>query len=561
MADTPEGRLSDTPPILRTYSPSPSPLASPSPSLSPCPPLERSVSAASTASTFSRTSSGSYSTDTVAARRRGYARPQGTSFAESARNRESVLSLGSITHLQHYFARTGLLDGKGGGMYPGKRKKVARVSDGALSDLEYSGFYLSSSSPLELDTSYPSMRSSSAPDVLLPIGRRVSSQPIGRRVSLDSSIEQSPLEEHYGDVFDDEQDPAMLPPTVSTYKPRQKAPPPPPSSNELRMDLRKSLVEARKMLPDTAMNDTENGRSVLPNVDQGGSISDSPLELESRETETEKVDSEPSSSPISQGWHQLQGLNVLDTMTLAIRAAKMYYTAHEQPARLAAIKSERKLRQDLYAVLDVLKRMAIRNFDGGVKDTERTVMVGWIDGVEDLLGQEERLEAKEIQELQAWSWMHGDWTDREREREWLFLNSFASNREALPTWTHPEDTSELPTVFLEALRNGLWLVCAHNDMVRKTRRQFGQITKYHLDTMKPYRRADNLRYWIKAAELRWDIVLRINVMGVVYGRGDDVWKQFDAEILRWCRKIREEVTEDCAGKSSPTNGPTDEGPG
>ena len=40
-------------------------------------------------------------------------RPQGTSFADSARNRDSVMSLGSIAHMQYYFARTGLLDGKG----------------------------------------------------------------------------------------------------------------------------------------------------------------------------------------------------------------------------------------------------------------------------------------------------------------------------------------------------------------------------------------------------------------------------------------------------------------
>lgn len=41
-------------------------------------------------------------------------RPQGTAFSDSARNRDSVMSLGSIAHMQYYFARTGLLDGKGG---------------------------------------------------------------------------------------------------------------------------------------------------------------------------------------------------------------------------------------------------------------------------------------------------------------------------------------------------------------------------------------------------------------------------------------------------------------
>jgi hypothetical protein len=41
-------------------------------------------------------------------------RPQGTEFSTSARSRESVMALGSIAHLQYFFAKTGLLDGRGG---------------------------------------------------------------------------------------------------------------------------------------------------------------------------------------------------------------------------------------------------------------------------------------------------------------------------------------------------------------------------------------------------------------------------------------------------------------
>lgn len=48
------------------------------------------------------------------ARRRGYVRPQGTEFSKSARSRNSVMALGSIAHVQYFFARTGLLEGKGG---------------------------------------------------------------------------------------------------------------------------------------------------------------------------------------------------------------------------------------------------------------------------------------------------------------------------------------------------------------------------------------------------------------------------------------------------------------
>src|SRR5262249_42197940 len=73
-------------------------------------------------STCSRQSDGGSS-----ARRRGYMRPQATLFAESAKHRESVMSLGTIAHLQYYFARTGLLDGKGAQLLRGDGKGGVKV--------------------------------------------------------------------------------------------------------------------------------------------------------------------------------------------------------------------------------------------------------------------------------------------------------------------------------------------------------------------------------------------------------------------------------------------------
>ena len=65
-----------------------------------------------------------------------------------------------------------------------------------------------------------------------------------------------------------------------------------------------------------------------------------------------------------------------------------------------------------------------------------------------------------------------------------------------------------------SLQNGLRLVYLHNSLVRKSRRHFEEIKQYHTDTAKPYRCADNLRYWVKAAELRWDIKLDVDVLGM-----------------------------------------------
>src|ERR1700761_3526760 len=89
------------------------PLSS-SPTLSPEPSRQLNRSASSTSSVSGQSTSSSRLSDSgFSVRNRGYMRPQATIFSESAKNRESVMSLGSIAHLQYYFARTGLLDGKG----------------------------------------------------------------------------------------------------------------------------------------------------------------------------------------------------------------------------------------------------------------------------------------------------------------------------------------------------------------------------------------------------------------------------------------------------------------
>jgi hypothetical protein len=258
----------------------------------------------------------------------------------------------------------------------------------------------------------------------------------------------------------------------------------------------------------------------------------------------------PTAASESQGWHEVQGMHILDLMTLAIRAAKIYYTAHEQPSKLSAIRSERKIREEFLMVMDTLKRMASRNFAGGLRNSERLMMQGWIESVRELLAQELELEKREQRERESWVWMKADqWEGRAREREWSFLRSFDGVRDALPSWTDPHVDAELPNPFLLALQNGVRLIRLHNDVTAKSKRPFGQISTYHTDTMKPYRCAENLRFWIKAVELRWEVVLKFDVMGVVYGKDPIAWRQFDAELLRWCGHVREAFTRECKEKA------------
>lgn len=361
----------------------------------------------------------------------------------------------------------------------------------------------------DVDSSYASMGSS--PEL---------------HAQLGGILVESPTQEE-GDYFsgeEDEEHPHMLPPTVSTYNHREKPIEHPPSLEELKQDLQKALRDAVKVLEEAKQNPTSQNSSP---------------------SHTQSSDGDPMSSTAdaNRGWYELQGMHILDIMTLAIRAAKMYYTAHDQPARLSAIKTERKIRAELLSVMEVLKRMATRNFASGMRTEERETMENWVANVYEMLKQEETMEEAERKQRASWSWLDDSWEGRDVEREYAFLKSMDPETDTLPEFKSMDEVTdeELPTSFLGDLRTGLRLVKLHNAVVRKSKRPFGAIDKWHTEFGKPYRSAENLRYWIKAAELRWEVVLEVDVMGVVNGTDRTAWKGFETAIWQWCRKVREEI--------------------
>ncbi|KAF7536498.1 hypothetical protein G7054_g4485 [Neopestalotiopsis clavispora] len=440
-------------------------------------------------------------------KRRGYSRPDGTDFAESAKHRDSVLSLGSITHLQHYFARTGLLDGKGGQL---ARKRNPRATLD-FSQVDMPALLSPIVSGYDFDSPYASPMSTS-PDFS----------------SIHGYFAQSPITDNaVFDSDDDEEDEAdanMLPPTTSTYKHREKHIPKPPTNAELKAELNSALDTAARALRESAAATASSRASIV-------------------------ITTPDKTAAQGQGWYELQGMQILDVMTLAIRAAKVYYTSHDHPERLDTIKSEKEVRSELWGVMEVLKNMATRNFICGMHDHEHDIMLSWIESIRSMLKREEELEAADRAERAGWTWLTGNWTGREIEREIVFLNAMMPEDEVLPAYTPITESAELPTPFLQSMQNGLRLVQLHNAAVRKSKRRFGAIGKFHTDTQKPYRCADNLRYWIKAAELRWEIVLKVDVMGVVYNRDAQVWLDFEQAIFTWCRKVREEIASELSKES------------
>lgn len=499
----------------RRTSSSPQPSVSPTLALDPCPGLDRSLSTASSSdsldghSTSSRLSDGGQST-LSAAKRRGYMRPQATIFAESAKNRESVMSLGTIAHLQYYFARTGLLDGKGAQLAKEDEKamklKKKRRASSLMPPTSAPRVTPRAASMSMVDTPLSSLRTTS--DSFNP----------APSISELTTVVDSPIEEEDGSTIflDEDGEPLMLPPTVSTYTHRPVYVPPPPDLTTLRRELTEALESALQVLK-----------------------------------ESDRCPDD------SQGWYELQGLHLLDITTLAIRAAKTYYTAHSNPRALYAIKSEREIRKELYEVLEILKKMAARNFAGGIRKSEKVGILEWIVGISEVIQREIDGEKREAEKREKWSWRTGDWEGKEREREHHFLKCFLDEmpQEAgeLPEWVDPGTLGDdqLPTPFLEFWRNGLRLVLLHNECVRKSKRQFEEIKTWHTDFGKPYRLAENLRFWIKAAQLRWEVSLDVDVMGVVQGKKPEAWRKFDTALMKWCKAVREELTSEWEQSRSP----------
>lgn len=485
-------------------------------------------------------------------RKRGYMRPQGTDFAASARSRESVMALGSIAHLQYYFARTGLLDGKGAQLARKNRQQKAHTLD--FSSLGTYDFASASANNPKIVTS------SDADSGYEVMGSSPDNGGFG-------GLTDSPAGEE-GDPFDydewDEPDPNILPPTTSTYKSVEKPIPKPPSIRQLKADLRTALTMAREAVQyakNNRVNPYEGGdRSRQASVVSVTSLTDSPTPPSHARQLSKATISAP-------GWFEVQGMHVLDVMTLAIRAAKVYYTSHDAPERLDSIKSEKELRKELFNVMEMLKRMATRDFQGGMRDDEVQIMEVWISGLFKMLKEEEEIEAAEAEERASWTWLKNcDWpAGTEIQREYAFILSMLDGPgnttrapapdgstmvvPKLPEWkpidrSKPLDQQVLPTPFLASLQNGLRLVQLHNAAVRKSRRRFGAIGTFHTDTQKPYRAADNIRYWAKAAELRWEVSLKVDALGIVYNSAPEVWLQFEDALLKWCRKVREEIAAD-----------------
>ena len=334
------------------------------------------------------------------------------------------------------------------------------------------------------------------------------------KLSLSDSLEgvDSPIDEEgqmMWEAVQEDGEAIMLPPTVSTYSHRPHHVPPPPDQKT----LKKELVDA-----------LENALHALESCEKANAAEESP----------------------TQGFYELQGLQILDTATLAIRAARLYYTLHPHPRRLNSIRPGLQIRRELHSVLEVLKKCAARNFAGGFREDERLAVLIWVSEVGMMIDHEAKLEEAEKNERKDWHWMDDNkWRDNEEEQDLDFLKWLMRKAAAD---VNLQDSASLP-VLARRLSDGRALDRMHNAAVKESKRHFEMIEKTHDDIAKPYRRADNIRYWSKASERRWETFLRFDVMGVANLKEDEaVWKGFENAIRTWSRAVRAELTRDWNGE-------------
>ena len=156
------------------------------------------------------------------------------------------MSLGSIAHLQYYFARTGLLDGKGAQVARPEmlRRKSSNNLNGANSRAV-------SMSAVETPTTTDAQSGLLSPTMAAAHDSCAIS---------DAGLTDSPIEQE-GEV--DWESEMMLPPTVSTYNQKPIYVPPPPDLTMLRRELTEALEDALKVLKETDSTKAAEGELTL----------------------------------------------------------------------------------------------------------------------------------------------------------------------------------------------------------------------------------------------------------------------------------------------------------
>ncbi|KAL1914718.1 uncharacterized protein VTP21DRAFT_7976 [Calcarisporiella thermophila] len=125
-----------------------------------------------------------------------------------------------------------------------------------------------------------------------------------------------------------------------------------------------------------------------------------------------------------------------------------------------------------------------------------------------------------------------------------FLEGNRQNQDSLePPLPDPHEDK---AAFLASLCDGILLCQVYNQVVRKSRRPFGLINKIHTDTTRTYRAIENLRFFAAACKFRFDIAFRKEEFdaSAIARQTEQGLEQIEKALARFADTVIEELRND-----------------
>jgi len=89
-----------------------------------------------------------------------------------------------------------------------------------------------------------------------------------------------------------------------------------------------------------------------------------------------------------------------------------------------------------------------------------------------------------------------------------------------------------------ALCDGIILCQIYNTIVKRSKRPFGLINKFHLDTAKTYRAIENLKFFAAACKFRFDLTFDNGFSASDIARKNDIGcAQLEAALTQFCVRV------------------------
>lgn len=200
---------------------------------------------------------------------------------------------------------------------------------------------------------------------------------------------------------------------------------------------------------------------------------------------------ENSLSHVLQQWEEKSDVQILPQLTNdALATAATYLSWQTDKEDEHHLQRIRELRIDVLYVLQ--SRQHPSRYQKILTQTE--TIRAWVEEIKILLHRQD-LRKKKKHESYAFL-IESTQNPNDLKRYCIFLDMFDPSPIKLPDPTTPD--------FLILFRPGVKLCNIFNNFVSQSSRQYGHIDRYHTDTKRPYRAIENLQFFAKAIEIRFE---------------------------------------------------------